>query len=127
MEIQTIIPEDIKAVATSTARVVPVDEIDATFKSQYTGAHFRSRDAPIGTTANTKEKTSSPHLSAPRYYPSATNGLLPPRTSSHPHHQSARLVFSHMLVRGMMAGKHDVTTLSLPIGSCYDWALRVEK
>ncbi|KAH7349143.1 galactose-binding domain-like protein, partial [Pyrenochaeta sp. MPI-SDFR-AT-0127] len=36
MEIRTVSPEDIKAVATNTARAIPIDQIDATFKSQYT-------------------------------------------------------------------------------------------
>jgi len=37
MEIRTISPEDVKDVATTTARAVPSDKIDATFRSQYTG------------------------------------------------------------------------------------------
>ena len=42
MEINTITPDDVKEIATSTARSIPIDEIDATFKSQYTGTnhHF---------------------------------------------------------------------------------------
>jgi allantoicase len=37
MEIRTITPEDVKGVATAAARSIPADQIDATFKSQYTG------------------------------------------------------------------------------------------
>lgn len=37
MEIRTISPEDVKSVATNTAQSIPIDEIDSTFKSQYTG------------------------------------------------------------------------------------------
>lgn len=40
MEIHTLSPEDIKETATSNARAIPIDEIDATFKSQYTGKPF---------------------------------------------------------------------------------------
>lgn len=36
MEINTLTPEDVKQVATSTARSLPADKIDSTFKSQYT-------------------------------------------------------------------------------------------
>jgi allantoicase len=37
MEIRTFTPEDMKSVATTAARSIPADQIDATFKSQYTG------------------------------------------------------------------------------------------
>ncbi len=37
MEIRTMSPEDVQDVATNTARVIPKDQIDAFFKSQYTG------------------------------------------------------------------------------------------
>jgi hypothetical protein len=37
MEIRSFDPEDVKSIATSTARSIPVDQIDSTFKSQYTG------------------------------------------------------------------------------------------
>jgi allantoicase len=37
MEIRTFTPEDVKSVATTAARSIPADQIDATFKSQYTG------------------------------------------------------------------------------------------
>jgi allantoicase len=36
MEIRTFSPDDVKTVATA-ARFIPADQIDATFKSQYTG------------------------------------------------------------------------------------------
>lgn len=36
MEIRTISPEDVKSIATTSARSIPVDEIDTTFRSQYT-------------------------------------------------------------------------------------------
>jgi hypothetical protein len=37
MEIRSFDPEDVKSIATSTARSIPVDQIDSTFKTQYTG------------------------------------------------------------------------------------------
>jgi hypothetical protein len=42
MEIRTFDPEDVKGVATAAARSIPAEQIDATFKSQYTGMelHF---------------------------------------------------------------------------------------
>ncbi|KAL6710568.1 Allantoicase [Coniothyrium glycines] len=36
MEIRTVSPEDVKSIATSTARSIPTDKIDETFRSQYT-------------------------------------------------------------------------------------------
>ena len=40
MEIRNILPEDVKNVATNNALSIPADEIDATFKSQYTGTNL---------------------------------------------------------------------------------------
>jgi allantoicase len=37
MEIRTLSPDDVKDVATSAAKFIPADQIDATFKSRYTG------------------------------------------------------------------------------------------
>ena len=39
MEIRTLSPDDVKDVATTAARSIPIDEIDATFRSKYTGMH----------------------------------------------------------------------------------------
>lgn len=52
VEIAAILPEDIKSLATSAARVVAADEIDATFKSQYTGTASQSlaHDVPLANT-----------------------------------------------------------------------------
>jgi allantoicase len=37
MEIPILLPEDLEQVATTAAQSIPADQIDATFKSQYTG------------------------------------------------------------------------------------------
>jgi allantoicase len=42
MEIRTFDPEDVKGVATSGARSITADQIDSTFKSQYTGMIVRT-------------------------------------------------------------------------------------
>jgi hypothetical protein len=82
MEIRTVDPEDVKGVATATARSVPADQIDATFKSQYTGTETDLYKPPQALNVATKFRiqTLFPLLSAPRSYPSATNGSLRPRT-----------------------------------------------
>jgi hypothetical protein len=41
MEIRTFSPDDVQGVAATTGRVIPVDQIDATFKSQYIGTHLQ--------------------------------------------------------------------------------------
>jgi hypothetical protein len=42
MEIHTFLPEDLEGVATTAAKSIPINQIDATFRSQYTGELPRS-------------------------------------------------------------------------------------
>jgi hypothetical protein len=49
MEIRTLSPEDVKETATSRSgvRAIPIDKIDSTFKSQYTGTHLSSHSLTL--------------------------------------------------------------------------------
>ena len=79
MEFRTISPEDVKSVATNTAQSIPIDEIDTTFKSQYTG------EKPIILAILKEDLTSIQisylHLLVPKSCPSVMNSSLQRRIS----------------------------------------------
>ena len=81
MEIRTISPEDVERVATNTAREIPNEQIDAFFKSQYTGKTSYILGSSIGIYSPSSHalQISFLHRLARKSSPSAMNGSLPPR------------------------------------------------
>jgi hypothetical protein len=126
MEIHTITPEDIQSVATTTARSIPADQIDATFKSQYTGiriAHLIPRLEGFLLTLKTRPHFRSSRLQGP---------LLQRRmvcSSREPHHthstnsQTRRLHTRRSLVRwlGNAPPQHRPSRLGCPSPRHSQW------